>query len=139
MNPNIAKIVGLNLKVYMQSGAYDNRSATTMTRDGEPVRSWQVKFREPLFQNDFVDGVRNSIEFQNAGTTKVLINGNWTILAGGSKKFDSSNETDVSSQRFTVYFPTDPYNANNNNRLEISEIILEDKSVSQFRSKGIEA
>lgn len=139
MNPAIAKRVGINLDIIMPFKGRDNKSATLTTRDGHPIRKFNTQFREPVFKNGYVPGTRNSIEFQNAGSTTAIINGNWTILAGGSKKFDGSNEVDVNTDRFTVYFPSDPFNGGGLNRLEICEIILSDMVVAHFRDSGIEA
>lgn len=138
MNPAIANKVGLNLNVIMPNKQYDNRKAPLYTRDGQIMRAFEVNMREPLFTNGYVDGVRNSIEFQNAGSTAVLINGNWTILPGGSKKFESSDEVNVNANRFTVYFPSDPFNGGGLNRLEVCETILSDLTVTFAKSKGIE-
>lgn len=138
MNPQIAQRLGINLDSFVSVGPYDNKTAPLYTKDGEIIRIFTTKFRPPLFQNGYVQGVRNSIEFQNSGNTDVLINGNWTIKPGGSKKFDSSNETDVNGDTFTVYFPTDPFNGLAGNRLEICEIILSDATLAFYRNKGIE-
>lgn len=139
MNPTIANKLGINLDIIMNKGLYDNKTAMDTTPDGEQIRHFTPLFREPLFKNGYISGSRNSIEFQNAGTTKVILNGNWTILAGGSKKFDGSNDVDVSTEQFTAYFPEDPFNGLSGNRLEICEIVLSDMSVAHFRSKGIKA
>lgn len=139
MNPEIAKIEKINLDIVQQhTSRFDNKTAPLYTHDGERIRHFFTKFRPPLFENGYVDGVRNSIEFQNAGNTTVKINGNWTILPGGSKKFDSSNEIDITSERFTVYFPTDPFNGLGGNRLEIAEIILADANLAHFKNPGVE-
>jgi hypothetical protein len=139
MNPGIAKNLGIDLSVIMpQLSEFDNRKAPLTTSDGKIIRSWDPVFREPLFKNDYVYGVRNSIEFQNAGETDVLINGNWTIKKGGSKVFESTDEVNINAKPFVVYFPSDPFNENGLNRLEICEIILCDLTVTFAKHKGIQ-
>ena len=138
MNPSIAQLVGINLNASVPIGPYDNKTAPIRTKDGEIIRLFTTKFREPIFENSYVQGVRNSIEFQNTGDTTAIINGNWTLLPGGSKKFDSSNEVDVNHDRFTIYFPSDPFNLAGLNRLEVCEIILSDATIAFFREKGVE-
>ena len=139
MNPAIAKHVGLNLGVQVPIlHPFDNRAAAVATRDGQIIRTFVTKFTEPLFKNGYVYGTRNSIEFQNVGLTDVIINGNWTIKPGGSKKFSSSDEVNINADRFTVYFPSDPFNTNLENRLEICELILSDMTVAFAKHKGIQ-
>jgi hypothetical protein len=139
MNPLIAKSIGINLDVIIPiHSRYDNRSSPVTTIDGHPIRLFTTKFREPVFKNSYVEGTRNSIEFQNVGTTDVIINGNWTLKQGGSKKFDGGDDVNITADRFTVYFPSDPFNGDGNNRLEICEIILSDLTVSNVKHRGIE-
>lgn len=138
MNPAIAKQIGLTLHQPINLSSFENKTAPVVTRDGHPIRLFTTQFREPLFKNGYIKGVRNSIEFQNTGNTTVIINGNWTLLPGGSKKFDASNDIDVNSDQFTIYFPADPFNGLGGNRLEVCEIVLCDTTVAFFRSKGIE-
>lgn len=136
MNPAVANILKINLNPYIAPSKYDNKTAELRTSDGELIRLFATKFREPLFKNGYIDGYRNSIEFQNTGNTSVNINGNWTILPGGSKKFDLGS-VDINSERFHVYFPSDPFNGLQGNRVEVCEIIMCDIGAAFFREKGI--
>ncbi|MBK9728431.1 MAG: hypothetical protein IPO86_09965 [Saprospiraceae bacterium] len=137
MNPIIARSVGITLPTFNNASRVDNGRAILKTADGRPINEFITNIGRAVFKNGRIDNVRNMIIFKNAGTTDIMICGNIKLKPDGSLQLGSSNNVDLNFQIYSYDFPSDPFNANGFNRLEIIEVVLADKFTSSYQAQGI--
>lgn len=138
MNPIIAKIVGITLPKWNSNRTNENGRSQLKTADGSPINEFITNVLPAVNKNGRIDNVRNAIIFKNAGTTKVVVNGNVTLKPDGTIQLGSSNNRDLNFQIYSYDFPDDPFNANGNNRLEIIELVIASLFTSSYQPQGIQ-
>lgn len=138
MNPHIALLKNIKLdQAIFFTRKNDNKNARLTNISGEPIRQWSKRYLSPIFKNSYLDGNKNHLIIQNVGDTKVIIDGNFTLLKGASHNIGSSNDTDFNAERFHFDFPEDPLNLLGTNRLEICEVVISESWFTEIGDYGI--